>query len=69
MKKVEKLSPETITKYKERLEKDCDALSELESGADDSRILTEVAIFSDKVAVDEETVRLKSHIKEFKKRS
>lgn len=43
-----------------------DALSELESGADDSRILTEVAIFSDKVAVDEETVRLKSHIKEFK---
>ena len=54
--KVEKLSPETITKYKERLE----------SGADDSRILTEVAIFSDKVAVDEETVRLKSHIKEFK---
>ena len=65
--KVEKLSPETITKYKERLEKRLrDALSELESGADDSRILTEVAIFSDKVAVDEETVRLKSHIKEFK---
>ena len=57
--KVEKLSPETITKYKERLEKRLrDALSELESGADDSRILTEVAIFSDKVAVDEETVRL-----------
>ena len=65
--KVEKLSPETITKYKERLEERLrDALSELESGADDSRILTEVAIFSDKVAVDEETVRLKSHIKEFK---
>ncbi len=65
--KVEKLSPETITKYKERLKKRLrDTLSELESGADDSRILTEVAIFSDKVAVDEETVRLKSHIKEFK---
>lgn len=65
--KVEKLSPETITKYKERLEKRLrDTLSELESGADDNRILTEVAIFSDKVAIDEETVRLKSHINEFK---
>ena len=40
--KVEKLSPETITKYKERLVKRLrDALSELESGADDSRVLTE----------------------------
>lgn len=65
--KVEKLSPETITKYKERLEKRLrDALSELESGADDSRILTEVAIFSDKVAVDEETVDLKAISKNLK---
>jgi uncharacterized protein (TIGR00255 family) len=33
-----------------------------QSGIDESRVLTEVAIFSDKVAVDEETVRLRSHI-------
>ena len=33
---------------------------------DESRILTEAAIFADKVAVDEETVRLRSHIAQFR---
>ena len=33
---------------------------------DDSRILTEAAVFADKTAVDEETVRLRSHVNEFR---
>ena len=33
---------------------------------DEQRILTEVAIFADKVAIDEETVRLRSHISQFR---
>lgn len=64
---VEKRSPITVTEYRERLEKRLrDTLSDIGAAADDSRILTEVAIFADKVAVDEETVRLRSHINEFK---
>ena len=34
---------------------------------DESRILTEVAIFADKIAVDEETVRLRSHLAQLRK--
>ncbi len=65
---VEERSPKTVEEYKERLKKRLsDTLADMNISADDSRILTEVAIFSDKVAVDEETVRLRSHIKEFKK--
>ena len=58
--KVEKHSPETVTAYRNRLE---DRLKEiLESvNIDEQRILTEAAIFADKVAVAEETVRLRSH--------
>lgn len=63
---VEVLSPESVLAYRKRLE---DKLSEiLENRAvDEARIITEAAIFADKVAVDEETVRLRSHIKEFLK--
>jgi len=62
--KVEKRSPETVSEYKKRLE---DKIKEVLQNhmVDESRILTEVAIFADKVAVDEETVRLRSHVKEF----
>ncbi len=64
---VEERSPQTVADYRDRLYKRlCDTLSEIGATADDSRILTEVAIFADKVAVDEETVRLRSHINEFK---
>lgn len=67
VKLVEKRSPETVREYKDRLYKRlCDSIASLDIAADESRILTEVAIFSDKVAVDEETVRLDSHIKQFK---
>jgi len=58
--KVEERSPITVREYRERLAAKMREV--LESTAiDESRILTEAAIFSDKVAVDEETVRLRSH--------
>ena len=58
---VEKLSPKTLEAYRQRLYA---KLSEVlgNTQIDESRILTEAAIFADKVAVDEETVRLRSHI-------
>lgn len=58
--KVEEYSPETVTKYRLRLE---ERLKEVLNGVniDEQRILTEAAIFADKVAVAEETVRLRSH--------
>ena len=58
---VEKRSPETVKQYKDRL---YDKIKELLSDAqvDEQRLITETAIFADKVAVAEETVRLRSHI-------
>ena len=58
---VTERSPEVTEKYRERL---FAKLSELlaDRAVDEQRILTEAAIFADKTAVDEETVRLKSHI-------
>lgn len=64
---VEKLSPETTAAYRQRL---TDKLNEVLSAngvaADEQRILTETAIFAEKTAVDEETVRLRSHFKQFR---
>lgn len=61
---IEERSPETVKNYRERIEQ---KIKELlgDSSIDEQRILTEVAIFADKVAVAEETVRLRSHIKQF----
>ena len=58
---VERRSPETVEAYRQRLYK---KLGELlaDRQIDDSRVLTEAALFADKVAVDEETVRLHSHL-------
>ena len=63
--KVEELSPQTAENYRERLYK---KLSEvLESrDIDEQRILTEAAVFAEKIAVDEETVRLRSHISQLR---
>ena len=61
---VEARSPETVTAYKEKItQKIKEMLSD--NTVDEQRVLTEVAIFADKVAVAEETVRLRSHIKQF----
>ena len=61
---VEERSPETVKAYREKLEQ---KIKELigDAQVDEQRLLTETAIFADKVAVAEETVRLKSHIKQF----
>ena len=58
---VEERSPQTVSEYRARLEA---RMNEVLSNTqiDPARILTEAAIFADKVAVAEETVRLRSHI-------
>lgn len=60
---VEERSPETVKAYRERLEQRVRELLE-DAKVDEQRLITETAIFADKVAVDEETVRLRSHIKQ-----
>ncbi len=58
---IEKRSPETVKEYNDRLlARINEFLSEVQ--VDEQRLLTECAIFADKVAVAEETVRLRSHI-------
>ena len=59
--RVEEESPRTVADYKARLEQKMREVLET-AGIEESRILTEAAIFADKVAVDEETVRLRSHM-------
>lgn len=58
---IEELSPQVVTSYKERLE---NRLSELLQAApvDEGRMATEIALFADKCAIDEEITRLKSHM-------
>ena len=58
---VEKGNAQTVIDYRTRLENKLREVLE-NTAIDESRILTEAAIFADKVAVDEETVRLRSHI-------
>lgn len=62
---VEARSPETVKEYNEKLKA---RIRELLDGAevDDARVLQEAAIYADKVAVDEETVRLRSHLAQLK---
>ena len=60
---VEERSPETVKAYRARLEQKVRELLE-DAKVDEQRLITETAIFADKVAVDEETVRLRSHIKQ-----
>ena len=59
--KVEQGNAQTVIDYRARLEA---KLREVLANTtiDESRILTEAAVFADKVAVDEETVRLRSHL-------
>lgn len=62
---VEKLSPKTTEAYRKKLyEKMTEILEDKQ--IDEQRILTEAAIFAEKTAVDEETVRLRSHFKQFR---
>ena len=61
--KIEARSPQTVAEYRQRLK---NKIEELLNGAtvDEQRLLTETAIFADKIAVEEETVRLRSHLKQ-----
>ena len=61
---VEERSPETVREYRERLEARLRELLD-DRGVDEQRLITEAALFADKTAVDEETVRLRSHIAQF----
>ena len=60
---IEERSPQTVAEYRLRLEQ---RIRELLSDAavDEQRLLTETAVFADKIAVAEETVRLQSHLKQ-----
>ena len=62
---VEARSPETVKEYREKLEGRMKEVLQ-STTIDESRILTEAAIFADKVAVDEETVRLRSHLSQLR---
>ena len=58
---VEREAPKTVEEYRSRLEqKMAEVLGT--AGVDENRILMEAAIFADRIAVDEETVRLRSHM-------
>ena len=63
--KVEERSPQTVAAYRQRLEAKMQEVLQ-STTIDESRILTEAAIFADKIAVDEETVRLRSHISQLR---
>lgn len=63
--KVEELSPLTVENYRNRLFKKLSEVLE-DKNIDEQRIVTEAAIFSEKIAVDEETVRLRSHISQLR---
>lgn len=62
---IEEHSPKILEEYKKKLS---DKITELlgDVSIDETRITTEVTIFADKICVDEETVRLKAHIKSMK---
>ena len=62
---IETIAPLRTQKYQERLYQKLQAILQ-DQQIDSQRILTEAAIFADKVAVDEETVRLRSHIAQYR---
>ncbi len=63
--KIEEISPQTVENYRNRLyQKLMEILGTKD--IDEQRILTESAIFAEKIAVDEETVRLRSHVSQLR---
>ena len=62
---IETESPKTVVEYREKLTQKLNEVLAT-AGIDETRIITEAAIFADKVAVDEETVRLRSHMAQLK---
>ena len=65
---IEERSPQTVSEYEGRLrERIQQTLDSYNVEIDKQRVLTEVAIFADKIAVAEETVRLRSHFEQLEK--
>ena len=62
---VERESPKTVEAYRTRLREKLDEIL-ASAGVDENRILAEAAIFADRIAVDEETVRLRSHMSQLR---
>ncbi len=62
---IEEKSPELISEYRAKLENKIREVLE-NTNIEESRIVTEVTIYADKICVDEETVRLRSHIESTK---
>ena len=62
---IEAEAPNTVAEYRQRLEKKMEELLGSAS-VDENRIISEAALFADKIAVDEETVRLRSHMAQMK---
>ena len=62
---IEKAAPETVALYRARLEQKLQEVLQSKD-IDENRILTEAAVFADRIAVDEELVRLRSHIAQMK---
>lgn len=62
---IEQRSPQTVSEYRERLTRKMQEVLE-NTQLDESRILTEAALYADRIAVDEETVRLRSHISQMR---
>ena len=62
---VEKRSPDTVKEYREKLTARMQEVLQ-NTTIDPQRILTEAAIYADKIAVDEETVRLRSHVSQLR---
>jgi len=63
---VEARSPQTVIEYNEKLLGRMRELLDGWGGVDEQRLLTEAAIFADKIAVAEETVRLRSHLEQLR---
>ncbi len=63
--RIEERSPQTVEEYRRKLE---ERLAELlkDAEVDEQRVLTEAAVFAERVSVTEETVRLRSHVAQFR---
>ena len=64
IKELRDYAPLVISAYKERIMKRIEEL--VQGHIDESRVLTEVAIFADKIDINEELTRLNSHVQQFK---
>jgi len=62
---AEKISPKSVEEYRKKLEARMNEVLQA-SNIDEARILTEAAVFADRVSINEETVRLRSHISQLR---